>query len=96
MHPVHLRRQLSLEQMQGWRAFYEVERFGNHFDHKALGILAAVVLNTLTKREGGGTWSPEDLIPWLEQREIVDGLISFDDPDQMVQAFDKSLTRRSN
>jgi hypothetical protein len=94
LHPDLLRAQLSIEQLQGWRAFFEVERFGEHFTHKALGIVASVVLNCLVKKKDGGTFSPEEIIPWLEQREIVDGLITFDDPTQMLDAFDRTFKGR--
>lgn len=90
-----MRERLSLEQLQGWRAFYEMERFGDHHHHKAIGILGAVVLNAFIKRKSGGSFTPEEIIPWLEQREIVDGLITLD-PDDQVRAFDRTFTRRSN
>lgn len=86
--------ELSATELADWRAYAEVEPFGEIFAHRATAIVAASLWNTLTTRKPGAPpIEPADLVPWLQAPDTGPGELITDD-DAIVAAFDRLTSRR--
>jgi hypothetical protein len=89
-HPDLMLADLTSAQLADWRAFAEVERFGDIWTQRSIGIFAARVMNALyTKRSE--PFTEEDILPWLKDQSEPD-LIDLD-PDSQVAVFDRMFRR---
>lgn len=78
--------ELTSAQLADWRAYAEVEPFGDVWTQRAIGVFAARVLNLFVKRPS--PFTSEDVLPWLADHSV--DVITLD-ADGQVAAFDRSF-----